>query len=255
MTYNVHSCVGTDGQYSIERIIRVIEKSRADIVALQELDGGRHFNGINSQAEFIAGKLGMHFHFHSAYGEKKKDFGNAILSRYPMKVIKAARLPKYGWKNLFESRGILWVKIEYEKTCINVLTTHLSLWLPERRNQTSLLLNHHWTSHEILKEGPVILCGDFNMAPSSDLYRQIIREFRDAAGSVKDKRQLRTWTSSFPIRRLDYIFYRGGFRIKEIQVPKRGLEKAASDHLPVIAELSLKGPKENSDGENARIYN
>src|ERR1043166_9235171 len=40
-TYNVHGCVGTDGQRSEGRIAEVIASMSADIVGLQELDLGR----------------------------------------------------------------------------------------------------------------------------------------------------------------------------------------------------------------------
>lgn len=38
MTYNAHSCVGTDGKLSPERIAQVIASADPDVVALQELD-------------------------------------------------------------------------------------------------------------------------------------------------------------------------------------------------------------------------
>jgi len=40
MTYNVHSCIGMDGQISPLRIAEVIGRYRPDVVALQELDAG-----------------------------------------------------------------------------------------------------------------------------------------------------------------------------------------------------------------------
>ena len=42
LTYNVHACVGMDGQLSPERIARVIGQSGASIICLQELDVFRH---------------------------------------------------------------------------------------------------------------------------------------------------------------------------------------------------------------------
>ena len=38
LTYNVHGCVGMDGQLSPERVARVIAQSGADVVCLQEVD-------------------------------------------------------------------------------------------------------------------------------------------------------------------------------------------------------------------------
>lgn len=36
LTYNIHSGIGTDGVYDVERIAGVIRRSKADIVCLQE---------------------------------------------------------------------------------------------------------------------------------------------------------------------------------------------------------------------------
>src|SRR4051812_7214833 len=45
MTYNVHSCRGTDSKLSVERIAAVISDCSADLVCLQELDVGRIRSG------------------------------------------------------------------------------------------------------------------------------------------------------------------------------------------------------------------
>ena len=37
-SYNIHSCVGTDGIYSVDRIARVVREGGADIVCLQEVE-------------------------------------------------------------------------------------------------------------------------------------------------------------------------------------------------------------------------
>lgn len=37
-TYNVHRCIGWDGQHSRERILAVLQELQADLIALQEAD-------------------------------------------------------------------------------------------------------------------------------------------------------------------------------------------------------------------------
>src|SRR6266850_2101455 len=49
-TYNVHGCVGMDGQRSEGRIAEVIASMSADIVGLQELDLGRARSAHADQA-------------------------------------------------------------------------------------------------------------------------------------------------------------------------------------------------------------
>jgi len=41
VSYNVHSCVGSDGQYSVERISRLLSYENPDLVCLQEIEVNR----------------------------------------------------------------------------------------------------------------------------------------------------------------------------------------------------------------------
>ena len=54
MTYNVHSCIGSDGQASPERIAEIIALYQADIICLQELDSNLLRSGKADQAREIA---------------------------------------------------------------------------------------------------------------------------------------------------------------------------------------------------------
>ena len=93
MTYNVHACVGMDGKLSPRRIARVIAQSGADIVALQELDVGRSRTNHDDQAHEIARYLEMEFEFHPAWQLEEEKYGDAILSRFPLQLVKAGELP------------------------------------------------------------------------------------------------------------------------------------------------------------------
>jgi endonuclease/exonuclease/phosphatase family metal-dependent hydrolase len=50
LTYNVHSCRGTDNKLDVGRVAEVIAQSRPDIIALQEVDVGRRRTGKVDQA-------------------------------------------------------------------------------------------------------------------------------------------------------------------------------------------------------------
>src|ERR1044072_9807913 len=80
-TYNVHGCVGMDGQRSEGRITEVIATMSADIVGLQELDLGRARSAHVDQAALIAEELGWKYHFHPAIRSGDEQYGNAIVSR------------------------------------------------------------------------------------------------------------------------------------------------------------------------------
>ena len=106
MTYNVHGCVGRDGRLSPQRVAEVIAGAGPDVVALQELDVGRRRSGSRNQAREVADALGMAFHFHPALRVEEENYGDAILSRLPMRLVRAGALPA-GPRGGAEPRGAL----------------------------------------------------------------------------------------------------------------------------------------------------
>ena len=87
ITYNIHRCIGGDHKLSPERISDVIAAHRPDIVALQEVDCGQVRPALYDQAAIIAERLS----FPEVWIERER-CGNAIVSRYPMKRVKAGGL-------------------------------------------------------------------------------------------------------------------------------------------------------------------
>lgn len=236
LTYNVHSCVGTDGKLSIERVARVIAAADPDVVALQELDCGRRLS-CGDQAEKIAREVKMRLHFHPVFQKAAGTFGNAILSRFPMKKKGAWALPAHSQGVLFEPRGVLGVEVEAGGRSVHVFNTHLSLWSRERRRQAEFILGLEALA-SFGAEEPVILCGDFNFSPRSGTYRFVADRLEDTHRAL-NPRQALTWFSPFPLRRLDYIFKRGPLSARAVVEKRTPLERTASDHLPVITDFFL----------------
>lgn len=249
MSYNVHGCKGMDGRVSTERIARVIARYNPDIVALQELDSGRRRSSGVNQVELIAGKLGMSFYFHPARRNQLEEYGNAILSRYPMEMIKKDSLPKLWNKTFLEPRGAIWVMVDLQGTKINIINTHLSLWSKERRLQMKSLLSGDWLRHPDCN-GPIILCGDLNMAPHSPVYKEIIKRFNDSQLMLTGHKPIKTWFSGYPFRRIDHVFLTAEFNVQSIEGTHTTLDRLASDHLPVTVDLSLERVMINEDNSN-----
>ena len=111
MTYNVRSCIGMDGKISPRRIARVIGRHKPDIVALQELDMNRKRTGEVDQAHLIAQELEMIYHFHPSVVVDEECYGDAVLSRFPMELIRAGRLPGIIKNSIVEPRGVIWTGI------------------------------------------------------------------------------------------------------------------------------------------------
>jgi endonuclease/exonuclease/phosphatase family metal-dependent hydrolase len=232
MTYNVHSCIGMDGYLSAQRIARVIARYEPDIVALQELDMNKLRTGQIDQPHVIAKYLNMFYHFHPSIKIEEEKYGNAILSRFPMKLIFAGKLPVLNNRSL-EQRGALWVKLNIDGVDWNVINTHLGLDGAERAAQIKALLGLQWLGHPDCVQ-PAVLCGDLNSLPNSKVCKHVKSVLKDT--NIK---KLKTWPSRHLISQIDHIFVSRDIQIEDIQTSRTDLDKIASDHLPLIADLKL----------------
>ncbi len=241
LTYNVHSCRGTDGVLSPERIAAVIAAARPDIVALQELDVGRVRTRGLDQAHSIARELGMNFHFHPALRVEEESYGDAILSTLPLRLVKAGPLPGLTHRPLLEPRGALWVAVELgEGTVLQVINTHLGLAPSERLAQVAALLGEGWLGHPACRGQPAVLLGDFNAVPRSGAYRRLAAGLRDAQCAQPGQRPRPTFPSRWPLLRIDHVFLGEGVEAQSAEVRRGPLERLASDHLPLVVELSIR---------------
>ncbi len=238
MTYNVHSCIGLDGKLSPERIARVIGGEGPDIVALQELDVGRRRTGGVDQARVIARCLEMEFHFQPTLCLETGLYGNAVLSRPPMRLVKADALPGLDGKAEREPRGAIWCEVTVGEATVHFITTHLGLRPKERFLQADALLGPHWLGHDRCR-GPVILCGDFNALPFWPVCRRLRRRFRDAQQELPGHTPKSTFSGRYPLARIDHLFIDGGLRVLAVRVPDSQAAITASDHRPLIVDLLI----------------
>lgn len=235
-TYNVHSCVGMDGRVSIRRVARAIRRLDADVVALQELDVGRGRTDSRDQAMEIANELRMDFHFHPALRVEEELYGDAVLSRLPMRLVKAGALP--GPKGR-EPRGALWVKIEFAGAEIDLIDTHFGLSAAERVAQAKALVGPEWMGSPEFGERAILL-GDFNALPGTEAYRVLNRRLPDAQrrhGSSKP-----TYYGRMPFGRIDHVFASEALRPVRVEVRRDDLTRRASDHLPLAVDFELAAP-------------
>ncbi|AXA42691.1 endonuclease/exonuclease/phosphatase family protein (plasmid) [Rhizobium leguminosarum] len=233
LTYNVHSCIGSDRKLDPGRIASVIADAEADIVALQEVDVLRRRTGGVDQAHAIASLLKMQAHFHPALSIAEEQYGDAIITALPTGAVKAGPLPSIG-----EQRGALSVEILVGDRKLLVVNTHLGLRGRERVRQMTTLLNSGWLRGTADQPLPTILCGDFNAIPSSATYRLATRSLKDAqlAGGAVARA---TFPSRYPLMRLDHIFVSDDIIVKQAAVLQNRLTRVASDHLPLFAEIGF----------------
>lgn len=233
LSYNVHSCVGTDRKLDPSRVADVIAELSPDIIGLQELDVGRKRSGGIDQAEAIAKHIRMDVHFHPALHIKEERYGDALLSALPMRLVKAGPITSIG-----EPRGVLWAEIETEAGPLQVFNTHLGLLRRDRQRQMNELCGQDWLAHPDACNKPTVLIGDFNSIPSSPAYRTLLTRLEDARGQT-GRLPAPTFPSRWPFLRLDHLFVSGGPKILSVEAISTPLARRASDHLPLLVTIEL----------------
>jgi endonuclease/exonuclease/phosphatase family metal-dependent hydrolase len=240
-TYNIHSCVDGNRNVNLDMIAGILDEVRADIVALQEVDGRNRLSRGRNQASILAEKLGMDHIFFAAEKTGLRAFGLAIFSRYEFDHYHCNYLPSLYPILKPRKRAAIRAGIKTPMGLINIINVHLSLFKLERRMQLNALLGKEWLAAMPGAE-PVVLCGDLNAGPFSGTYRTLSRRLTDVQ---KDAKQCHstplqpTFHARSPLFRIDHIFISPHFETVKVEVKKTSDTRIASDHLPLIADLRL----------------
>lgn len=192
----------------------------ADIILMQEMDA----DGVDA----IAVALGLRYVYYPASVKKGRDWGNAILTRWPLRDDRKVLLP---WADPYtNSRRIaVTATLEIGAVDLAVYSTHTatpSLGLGARLDQIEAILDDAGDSD------PVAIGGDLNTADpgSAGQVRELFddRGFAWASDDATD-----TGTAFGSDATLDYVFTRG-------LSPRRSgtfAGDAGSDHQPIWVEL------------------
>jgi endonuclease/exonuclease/phosphatase family metal-dependent hydrolase len=233
-TYNIHKCRGLDGRVSAARIARVLKEVNADIVALQEVLDTRGKLPSAHQSEFIAGELQMHSCTGINRQHRGGNYGNAILSRFPITDFSNYDLSVLGR----EPRGCLRANIDLKGTeSLQLFNVHLGTSYKERRHQASLLCSPGLLLNPAWKENRIVL-GDFNEWTRGLATRLLNQHFY----SVKIEKKLsflQTYPGFFPFLHLDHIYFEPGLQLINTRLHRSRRSLIASDHLPIVAEFVI----------------
>jgi endonuclease/exonuclease/phosphatase family metal-dependent hydrolase len=222
-TYNIHACIGTDGHFDPFRIASVINELDADVIALQEVE--HHLVNDVDLLDFLAQQTDMIGLAGPTMFRETRHYGNAILTRAP---VSAHKLIDVSLQD-HEPRGVIQVTLNYDNQLITVYATHLGLKPAERRYQVQKLL----ALFESETAGITVLVGDLN---EWFLWGRPLRWLKSFF-SVTPSRP--SFPSYWPFLALDWIWVSPRQHLLKVSVHQSELAKKASDHLPVIAEISL----------------
>jgi endonuclease/exonuclease/phosphatase family metal-dependent hydrolase len=210
-------------------VAAVLSEIDPDIVALQEVIGTGPRGG--SQIEEIGASLGMGWVMAPARQLRGHQFGNAVLSRFPIKQHVSHDL---SWKTC-EERRLQRADIEVHGHTLHVYNVHLGTAILERRHQAQRLATIVSDKHI---GGAKLVLGDFN-----EWMRGLTTELlssRLKSVDLKDYLKRRnTYPGFFPILHLDHIYYAGRVEIIGIELPRTRLALVASDHLPLVADIRI----------------
>jgi len=232
LSYNIHHGRGTDGRIDLKRIARIIRESKADIVALQEVDRAtKRSNGVD-QAARLAQLTHMHLAFGKAIDFAGGEYGIAILSRWPILEEQNHPLPFTPGR---EARTALVVRIKLGSfgSDIRVVNTHLD----HTRDPTDRLAAAQRLNHLLMDKAglPALLVGDLNAVPDSQTIGVLLEHWSDSAARYPQP----TSPANDPRRRIDYVLFRpaSNWRVVRAYVLD---EPIASDHRPLLVLLRLK---------------
>jgi endonuclease/exonuclease/phosphatase family metal-dependent hydrolase len=229
-TYNIHRCRGLDGRTNPARIAEVIERTGADIVALQEVIGAGPRSA--GQAEEIGARLGMGWVMAAARTLRGYPFGNVVLSRFP--VFHHAQ-HDLTWKTC-EPRCCQRADIAVGDGTLHLYNVHLGTAVRERRYQAGRLGT---LVHDQRVPAPKIVLGDFNEWMRGQVTEVLSARLRSIDLGQHLQRR-RTYPGVFPVLHLDHIYDEGDVHVRGLDLPRPRQSLSASDHLPLVAELRVR---------------
>ena len=231
-----------------------------DIVALQEVVANEKIGNI---AEILARDLDAHVAYDPVHEMRPGDtglIGNAVLSRFPIKLRDSVGLPS----SADDPRRAMYVLLDTPAGRLPFFNCHLSweMWHPQRREAQVVALDELVRSRP--GDCPAIICGDFNTPPDSAAVHFMTGKmslagrgtyYRDCWARRHPHDDGITWSDKNPHtvrwiernRRLDYIFVGqirddgwGAVLDARVVLDMPGADGVyASDHFAVYAEIGV----------------
>lgn len=232
MQYNIHNGINIAGVYKLDSIAEVIRQADPDVVSLNEIQ--RNYEAATNyddQVALLADALDMYAVFMKTTwkspipenGNKPREFGHAILSKYPIELLNA---------RLYDARdshtfGLLETRIVINGHPVLVYGTHLAgdtALLKEQRKQMRVWMDQTY--------GTKILMGDLNEIPGNFNIEAIKETMVDA---FEGQDSAFTFKSNNPSKRIDYILGTSNITFSNTDVKRN----QHSDHHAIVADVSV----------------
>lgn len=228
MTYNIYS-----GQLrGIVAIADVINKVDPDIVGLQEVETKTNKipeDVINSLLQKTEMK---YYHFAKTHNTDGGEYGNLILSKYPLSDAKTYDLGVIITTGSFpRSLGV--VKLEIDGKEFYFANTHLD-HLSDITNKMHQIEKIKEYTKDLDK--PIIIAGDFNAVEGSDPLNSLLEKF--TLGCLNGNCGLTTGTP-IPSKAIDFLMFAPADSVTPIAYDVFYDAFTESDHFPVVATFKV----------------
>ena len=210
MTFNIRQL-----RQDARAVLVLLRESGADVVAIQEPPrgpfGGHRLRRLSASAGYVPVVVG---------GGART---TALLVRDGLTVTQA-RAVRLRWTPGRTRRGLAVADV----AGIRVVSAHLSLVPAERARHLDRLMLVVQAA-----PGACAVAGDLNEDPGGATYRRLALRLRDVTAAVGP-----TFTARSPRRRLDVVMASHGLHATGARALQDDTARAASDHLPVLVDLS-----------------
>lgn len=253
MTFNVRQPNADDGpngwQERRDVLVDTILEKDPDVIGTQEM--------FLLQAEYItkraphyewfgSGRFGDHEDKHVGIFYKRErcrvaSHGDFWLSETP-------ETPGSSSWDIIRPRQVTWGALEADGVgCFHVFNTHFPYRAVEQeaRRQAARLIKARMGG--IPRLAPGVLTADFNSPAGGDVYQLLCDDLRDAwctaAARMGPEGTLNGFSTHVSGRRIDWILYRGSWRVLEAETVTRSRDgRYPSDHFPVVATFDTANP-------------
>lgn len=214
------------------KVSDAIKTMGLDICGLNEVRNQENVEGLCNQARVIAENIGYCYAFGKAINSKGGEYGNALISRYPIEDVEfiPITVPKETrtGNKYYEDRVLIAAKMSIDKQPLTVLVTHFGLNGDEQAEAIRVVKEYISKCTD-----PIVFMGDLNLCPASECYGQLSSVFKDTAETLTGEAS--TYPCPHPKYKIDYIFCNDRCRVTGAYVP----EINVSDHRPYVTDIAI----------------